>query len=333
MCTNNIFTELLSYLYQGLCIFLPLLYIFKFITYKSKKKKKYGRAIIITIMIIAVMLGIKYAARYNSCLDCYINNKCEKEVIIDKPQETTKKISTTSKKMTTTTTTKRIVSNDSSYDSSKYKKIDYIKGEKINKGTTSKGFKIEEVNGVTYIDGYLIANKTYGLPESYEPENTKKYKLTPEVTEYLNDLITAAKKAGHQIKGQSGYRPYSTQKGLYDGYVSRSGKEAADTYSARPGYSEHQTGYAMDVCDNNLDGSYCITQKYSDTPSANWLSNNCYKYGFILRYVKNKTNETGYVYEAWHFRYVGFDLAEKLYNNGNWLTMEDYFGITSKYQN
>ena len=74
-----------------------------------------------------------------------------------------------------------------------------------------------------------------------------------------------------------------------------------------------------------------INDTFHNTPEAKWLANNCYKYGFILRYPKGKTDETGYKYESWHFRYVGVDLASKLYNNGDWITLESYFGITSKY--
>ena len=184
--------------------------------------------------------------------------------------------------------------------------------------TTSKGFHGEIRNGVTYIDGYLIANKTYSLPASYGNG------LTAETMAAFNQMAAAAKKEGLNIYISSGFRSYSYQAGLYNRYVSRDGAAAADTYSARPGHSEHQSGLAFDV---NL-----VSDAFAGTPEAIWLSNNCYKFGFILRYPKGKTNETGYIYEPWHFRYVGVELAEKLYNGGNWITMEDYFGITSQYQ-
>ena len=75
----------------------------------------------------------------------------------------------------------------------------------------------------------------------------------------------------------------------------------------------------------------CITSAFDNTDQAKWINDNCYKYGLIIRYPKGKTNETGYMYESWHLRYVGVDLATKLYNKGNWITLEDYYGITSKY--
>lgn len=183
--------------------------------------------------------------------------------------------------------------------------------------TTSKGFKGVVKNGVTYIDGILIANKTYSLPSSYGSG------LTKETLSAFEKMKSAAKKDGLTLYIASGFRSYARQKTIYNNYVSRDGRKAADTYSARAGYSEHQTGLAFDL--NN------VSSAFDNTKEAKWLSSNCYKYGFILRYPKGKENETGYIYESWHFRYVGEELAKKLYNDGNWITLESYFGITSKY--
>ncbi len=196
--------------------------------------------------------------------------------------------------------------------------------------TTSKGFKGYTKNGITYIDGFLVANKTYSLPSSYTGGTSTKG-LTKEVYNAFLDMQQGATAANVNIYVQSGYRSYDTQKRLYNNYVARDGKAAADTYSARPGNSEHQTGLAFDVCSNGYPNA-CINDGYHNTEPARWLSANAYKYGFILRYPKGKENETGYKYESWHFRYVGIDLASKLYNNGDWITLEDYFGITSEYK-
>jgi hypothetical protein len=189
--------------------------------------------------------------------------------------------------------------------------------------TTSNGHSGVTKNGITYIDGFMIANKTYSLPSSYGPGG-----LTGETNAAANEMFAAAKAAGYNMWAQSGFRSYDTQKRLYNNYVSQRGKSAADTFSARPGHSEHQTGLAFDVC---ATGKACINSGFDNTPEAKWLSENAYKYGFILRYPSGKTNETGYKYESWHFRYVGVELATKLYNGGNWITLEDYFGITSQY--
>lgn len=184
--------------------------------------------------------------------------------------------------------------------------------------TTSKGFSGVTKNGVTYIDGYLVVNKTYSLPSNYGNG------LTKETKDAFEKMKSAATLEGLNVYLSSGYRSYTTQNNLYNRYVNRDGKAEADKYSARPGHSEHQSGLAFDVNQ--------INNTFDNSAEAKWLAANCYKYGFILRYPKGKTNETGYIYESWHFRYVGTELATKLYNNGDWITMEDYFGITSEYK-
>ena len=184
--------------------------------------------------------------------------------------------------------------------------------------TTSKGFSGITKNGVTYIDGVLVVNKTYSLPDDYGNG------LTSTTTNAFYKMQAASKLENLNIYLSSGFRSYSTQDRIYNNYVARDGKMAADTYSARPGYSEHQSGLAFDVNQ--------INDTFNDSAEAKWLANNCYKYGFILRYPKGKEDITGYKYESWHFRYVGVELATKLYNNGNWITLEEYFGITSAYE-
>jgi LAS superfamily LD-carboxypeptidase LdcB len=202
------------------------------------------------------------------------------------------------------------------------KKVEPKKEEsKKDDATNNKEEKKEELK---YIDGILIVNKTYSLPSDYNPKG-----LTSATSKAKDELFAAAKEAGFpDMRVGSGFRSYKTQKSLYNSYVKRDGVTKADTYSARAGHSEHQTGLAIDVCHK---GYSCITSKFDDTPPAKWLNDNAYKYGFIIRYPKGKTNETGYKYESWHLRYVGVDLATKLYNNGDWITLESYFGITSKY--
>lgn len=202
------------------------------------------------------------------------------------------------------------------------KKVEVVvpsSGSSSNKSyVSSNGHKVEVVNGVTYIDGILIANKTYPLPASYNPGG-----LTSETYNALQEMIGAAASQGINLWIKSGFRSYSTQQGTYAHWVSVYGQATADTISARPGHSEHQSGLAVDL--NSLD------QDFEYTPEGKWLNENCYKYGFIIRFVKGKDNETGYAFEPWHVRYVGKNLASKLYNGGNWITLESYFGITSRY--
>lgn len=183
--------------------------------------------------------------------------------------------------------------------------------------------KAQEKIEITYIDGILIANKTYPLPSDYNPgENT-------EARAALNKMFADAKAEGKAKKIDlnmwvcSGFRSYTVQKNLYNSYVSRDGVKNADRYSARPGYSEHQTGLAFDI--NYADS------RFTGTAQAVWLAKNAHKYGFILRYPEGKESVTGYMYEPWHYRYIGVENAEKIYASG--LTLEEYFGITSAYKN
>ncbi len=189
--------------------------------------------------------------------------------------------------------------------------------------------KIENINGITYIDGILIVNKTYALPSDYRPSNSADYQycttcLTQETMNAFYEMQADAGALGLNLYISSGFRSYSYQENLYNNYVYQDGQEAADTYSARPGHSEHQTGLAFDL--NTIDDSFAYTEE------GKWVADNCYRYGLILRYPKGKEQETGYQYESWHLRYVGKELAQKLYNNGNWITLEEHFNITSIYQ-
>ena len=173
-------------------------------------------------------------------------------------------------------------------------------------------------NGITYVNGILIANKSYSLPSSYDPGA-----ILPEVMSAYNTMRADGAKAGMTYWITSGYRSYSYQRQLYNNYAARDGYAKADTYSARPGYSEHQTGLAMDI---NVAGD-----NFGYTPESKWLDANCYKYGFIMRYPKGKQDITGYKYEPWHVRYLGKQLAKEVHDSG--LTLEEFLCIDSKYKN
>ena len=183
--------------------------------------------------------------------------------------------------------------------------------------TTSKGYNAKVVDGITYIDGILIVNKSYSIPSTFGNG------LTKETMNAFNMMKADATTLGLNLYISSGYRSYYSQKSIYNNYVARDGKANADTYSARAGHSEHQTGLAFDL--NSIDDSFTYTDE------GKWVHDNCYRYGLILRYPKGKTNITGYIHESWHLRYVGVELATKLYNDGNWITLEEYFGVDSKY--
>ena len=132
-----------------------------------------------------------------------------------------------------------------------------------------------------------------------------------------------AKAVGISIPLVSGYRSYETQEKLHNKYVKKDGEEVANTYSAKPGESEHQTGLAFDIIKAGMT---------SDQPTLDswaWLAEHAHEYGFILRYPEGKESVTGYQSEPWHYRYVGVENAQKIHATG--LTLEEYFGITSRY--
>lgn len=177
---------------------------------------------------------------------------------------------------------------------------------------------VQEATEPTYINGVLIANKKYPLPKTFDPGED------PEAKAALDQMVVAAKTAGFDLVAFSGYRSYEYQTQLYTNYTDRDGKEAADRYSARPGHSEHQTGLAFDIGEIGREDLW-LTEEFGETPAGKWLAQNAHTYGFILRFPKGKEDVTGFMYESWHFRYLGKDLAEKVYRAG--VTLEEYLGI------
>lgn len=167
----------------------------------------------------------------------------------------------------------------------------------------------------TYIQGILIANKTYGLPKNFNPG------ASSDMLAAFATMKQDAAGKGLTLINSSNFRSYSDQIALYKKYVEQDGQAAADTYSARPGFSEHQTGLVIDL--NSVDDSF------ANTPEAAWVAQNAHKYGFIVRYPKGKEAITGYQYEPWHIRYLGVDTATAVYQSGK--TLEEYLGITSVY--
>lgn len=174
----------------------------------------------------------------------------------------------------------------------------------------------EDVTEPTYINGILIVNKTYAYPANYNSG------IDQNAQTALDALIAAASIEGIELFVRSGFRSFETQTELYNRYVSNDGKEAADRYSARPGHSEHQTGLAFDM--NSLDESF------GETKEGIWLAEHCMEYGFIIRYPKAKEDLTGYIYEPWHIRYLGTDIAKAVADSG--LCLEEYLEIDSCYE-
>ena len=176
----------------------------------------------------------------------------------------------------------------------------------------------------------ILVNRKYGLSKYYEPEDLMipNIEFTDEATNEekhvagivvkpLEDMVNTAKKEGIILLGNSAYRSYRSQTKTYNNRVEAEGRERADAYVARPGFSEHQTGLCIDITNRD---KYFV----KGTKEADWLANNCYKFGFIIRYPYGKKNVTGIEYEPWHVRYVGKKAAKDIYDNK--ITLEEYLG-------
>lgn len=174
---------------------------------------------------------------------------------------------------------------------------------------------------------WVVVNKQRPLsPKTFSPDDLTAVgggqQLRAEAAAALGKLIAAAGSESLYISPLSGYRSYYTQVSVYNNEVATNGQAVADTQSARPGYSEHQTGLAIDV-----GGGGCgIEDCFGDTPEGKWVATNAYKYGFIIRYIPGKQDVTGYRAEPWHIRYVGVDLATEM-KNQNVQTLEEFFGL------
>ena len=161
-------------------------------------------------------------------------------------------------------------------------------------------------------DDIIIVNKKHGLSKDYNPGENPTAKAA--FVRLRDDMINQGLNVG---RSYSGFRSYDYQKTLYDNYVSRDGQAAADRYSARPGYSEHQTGLVFDLTDKS-------GNLLEDSRASQWLKDNAHNYGFIVRFQTGKEASTGYMPEAWHIRYVGKE-AKDIHDSG--LSLEEYFGI------
>ncbi len=176
-----------------------------------------------------------------------------------------------------------------------------------------------------------LVNKNHSIPSDYVPTDlvtvnllsTRTTDLRAEAAKHLADLFKAANNHGLNLYCLSGYRSYATQAAIYQSYVNSYGLAAAELVSARPGMSEHQLGLAIDV--TSVSAGFDLVESFADTAEGQFVKNNAHKYGFIIRYPKDKTHITGYAYEPWHLRYLGLEVAQTIYESGK--TMEEFYGI------
>ena len=184
---------------------------------------------------------------------------------------------------------------------------------------------------------WVVVNKKRALsPANYVPTNlvvpsvllrvpdSESMQLRADTAAALKTMFVAADAAGVPLMLSSGYRSYDYQVNLYNGYVMDEGQVQADKASARPGFSEHQTGLSLDI--EPADKSCEVQACFADTSAGKWLAANAWQYGFLLRYPADKTAITGYEFEPWHFRYIGKELAAEMHARGI-TTLEEFFGL------
>lgn len=180
----------------------------------------------------------------------------------------------------------------------------------------------------------VIVNKQRSLPEGYEPNDLvepnvpfsfdgphEKRHMRKEAAEALEKLFAGAEADGIELRAVSGYRSYERQVSIYNNNVKTKGQEYTDRVSSKPGRSEHQTGLAMDVSSPSVGNA--LEEVFGTSKEGQWLAEHAAEYGFVIRYLEGEEDITGYVYEPWHIRYVGTDLAPDIVKSG--LTLEEYF--------
>ncbi len=192
---------------------------------------------------------------------------------------------------------------------------DWYDNKVVRETDLSKGNLIL-VNKFNYLNNSFIPNEIVDVDINYAYQNNKASK---EVNDAYVLMAKEAKKDNIILLVNSSYRTYERQEEIYKEFYYSKGISYADKYAARAGYSEHQTGLALDI----FTSGRSTTSDFDQSEAFKWLTNNAHKYGFILRYPKDKEYLTGYSYESWHYRYLGVDTATKVYNSG--LTYDEYY--------
>ncbi len=210
---------------------------------------------------------------------------------------------------------------------SSMEKVDYAKAINLVNVKRNYDYYTHTKKANTKIKYQFLVNKYYYLSDTYIPNDLVdvsnsycygKVKITKEAYEAFKEMYTAAKKEGITLIINSGYRSYDEQVSVYNQYRLSKGDEYASAFVARPGYSEHQTGLAIDVFTYGYN-----VYEFDQSKAFKWLSNNAYKYGFIMRYPSDKEDITGFGYESWHYRYIGKNNALNIHQMG--LTLDEYY--------
>lgn len=206
-----------------------------------------------------------------------------------------------------------------------------IDGNNLNNNQDKINEEIGRLEEILNNPFFILVNKDNKLSEDYVPNNLKLSEikfldyietrdLESTTADALKEMFDAALEDGVTLLGASGYRSYNIQKNLYDSRVASMGEERTSLYTAQPGASEHQTGLAIDILSSDYQN---LDDGFENSKGFEWLINNCYKYGFILRYLEGKEDITGYNYEPWHFRYIGnVEIAKDIMERG--IVFEEY---------
>ncbi|MDR1033297.1 MAG: M15 family metallopeptidase [Bifidobacteriaceae bacterium] len=253
------------------------------------------KAILIAVCIVAVAAGVTYFVT-SSAKDATINEMNEKLNALQQKIDDYEKGTELGKEQ-----------------------VDKLKKHNENiENTESEALTPETATQVFETDGVIVVNKKHPVPESYAPYEN------PEAVEHLKELIAEAQNSGIDLDySWSGFRSYDTQAGLFNSYAASSGVEAAETFSARPGYSEHQTGLAFDLKASS--GALYRIDDASYDYNTDWVAQHAADFGFIIRYREEWQDTTGYIGEPWHLRYLGADLANKVYEANE--PLETYLGV------
>lgn len=287
-----------------------------FVDKKKKRRQKILTALIALLLICGIVVGGFFA--WNLITDSHSQKQTKKAVekTATKQAENKQKSEAKDKQKTKATEKEKAEKSKNNKDKN-LKKISKISHRTLSEGEsfkTAKGFTAVMNGGVLQIYGVPIINKSFNVPDGYAQSTDRETNVA------FENMRIQASKEGISIAIYSSYRGREQQQALYNsGRKSPDGKD----YIAKAGYSENQAGLAIDLATWN--------PEFGETPAGKWINDNCYKFGFIIRYPRGHEKYTGYPYEPWHIRYVGNDLARKLYNSGNWISMEKYFGIPSKY--
>lgn len=322
-----------------------------------RRRKKSNTNLKIFILSVIVVLSIVSIIKYSNIFKDDNENNADNNITNNenKIDNNKKDDDTTNKNETSNIDKDNKDEQVNKNENNEFEKINYYKAENLNRyleyQEKNKNYNTEKV--VTYVNigldkefysfikdadmsygNLILMNKYNKLKEDYTPNdleeidskyfingNTKVRKLKKEAKEAFEMLSEDSINNGTPVYGQSAFRPYEMQESLYNNAVSNYGQKQADIDTARPGFSEHQTGLAIDV--SSTKGGNMLY--FDSSKSFEWMNENAHKYGFILRYEEDKTNITGFMYESWHYRYVGIKVATDMYENYPDLTYEEYY--------